>query len=331
MTTIKKLCGAAAAAAGLLALLAPAAAEDTLKVAIPSRGTWESAAPDLGQQAGIFKKHGIVLELRYTESSNETEAAVVSGSADIGLGVEAYSALRAFSRGTPVRVIGAHLNGDTNYWYVLASSPIRTIKDIADRTVAYASNGSSSHYDLLDLLKNAKIKARLVPTGGTAAGLDRLQQNRLDVAWGRPPFGAEEIEQGKIRVVARANDVASTRTKTETVLITTAPTLQSRGDVTARFMRAYRETIEWMYTSPEAIERYATLAGISRPAAQRVRDEFYPKAMLVPDQIVGLRAMLKEARALRFIQFRMSRKEVAELFRTPTPVSTGFLGAFASP
>ena len=82
-----------------LAVLTPAAsAQDTLKVADAHRGTWESAAPELGQQAGIFKKHGITLEFIYTRDDKETQQRVVSGSADVGLGVGVMAVMRAYTR-----------------------------------------------------------------------------------------------------------------------------------------------------------------------------------------------------------------------------------------
>jgi hypothetical protein len=37
-------------------------ADDTVKLAIPMRGNWENAAPDLGERAGIFAKRGLALE-----------------------------------------------------------------------------------------------------------------------------------------------------------------------------------------------------------------------------------------------------------------------------
>ena len=64
-----------------------AAAEDTVKVALGQRGDWETAASELGQDAGIFRKRGLALELRYTNGGAETLQAVVSGSADIGVGL----------------------------------------------------------------------------------------------------------------------------------------------------------------------------------------------------------------------------------------------------
>ena len=53
------------AAAVALAAAPKAAAEDTVKLAVADRGAWDSAAPELGQRAGIFKKHGIALDLLY--------------------------------------------------------------------------------------------------------------------------------------------------------------------------------------------------------------------------------------------------------------------------
>ena len=48
-----------AAAAAAWAMTPEASAEDALRVAVDQRGAWETAAHELGQQAGIFKKHGL--------------------------------------------------------------------------------------------------------------------------------------------------------------------------------------------------------------------------------------------------------------------------------
>ena len=57
-----------------------ASAEDQLKVAIGQINNWENQAPTLGQDAGIFKKHGLVLENVGTRGAGETMQAVISGS-----------------------------------------------------------------------------------------------------------------------------------------------------------------------------------------------------------------------------------------------------------
>ena len=57
--------------AATLTFITPAAAEDSLKIAIPQRGTWDSLqSAQIGQNAGIFKKHGLKLDLLFTGSGS---------------------------------------------------------------------------------------------------------------------------------------------------------------------------------------------------------------------------------------------------------------------
>jgi len=295
-----------ASGAALLLFLPSASAEDTLKVASPQRGAWESSAPELGQQAGIFKKHGITLDLLYTHGSYEAQQRVISGSLDLGMDIDLMDVLRASVRGAPVRIIGANVTGSTNYWYVLNTSPIRTIKDLAGKTISYEENGSLSQYNVLDFMKGNRVKAKLVPTGAPAATFNELVAGRVDVGWAAPPFGIDKIEQGEIRVIARANDVSRIQGMTVSVLLTNAASLQRRKDVLTRFMQAYRETIEWMYSDPAALQRYVELAGLEGSAAQ-LREKFITKDMLSPDKLTGLQTVMKDANV------KLSRRQVAEL------------------
>ena len=97
----------------------PASAEDTLKVVIGQINNWENQAPTLGQDAGIFKKHGLVLENIGTQGAGETIQAVISGSADIGAGVGVAGVMRAFSKGAPVRILAPMFTGTGDlFWYV---------------------------------------------------------------------------------------------------------------------------------------------------------------------------------------------------------------------
>lgn len=86
---MKHVVGLAAAAIALATLAAPAAADDVVKMTIGQRGNWDTAITHLGDKAGIFKKHGLQLEMIYTSGSGETLQPVISGSVDLGLAVGA--------------------------------------------------------------------------------------------------------------------------------------------------------------------------------------------------------------------------------------------------
>jgi NitT/TauT family transport system substrate-binding protein len=317
---VRNIICSAATVAVLSAVITPeASAEDMLKLAMAQRGAWESAAPELGQSAGIFKKHGIALDLLQTRDG-EVESSVASGSTDVGMPVGTVGVLRAYAKGAPLRVIGANTTGTANYWYVQAASLIKTVKDINGKTIAYWTGSASSKYDVFDLIKQYRLKARPTAIGGAAATFKEVMSGHVDVGWAEAPFGVDAIEQGKIRVVARAADIPAIRRDTVRVVITNADTLQNRKDVLARFMQAYRETINWMYSDPAALKRYAELAGVSEGVAQRLRDEFFTKDMLSPDKVVGLDAIMKEAITSRNLQTPLSKAQVAELVQIPAPV-----------
>ena len=59
------------AAAAVIVSTLSASAEDALKVTIGQRGNWDTAIAQLGTKAGIFKKHGIALEMVYTAGSGD--------------------------------------------------------------------------------------------------------------------------------------------------------------------------------------------------------------------------------------------------------------------
>src|SRR5262245_21742569 len=136
----------AAAMIAILGAVGTASAQDKLKLAVGQRGNWDTSVSEVGQRAGIFKKHGLELEIVYTQGAGETQQAAISGSVDIRVAAGIMGVLGAYSKGEPVRVLGAETTGAADlYWYVKADSPIKDLKDTEGRTLAYSTSGSSTH------------------------------------------------------------------------------------------------------------------------------------------------------------------------------------------
>jgi NitT/TauT family transport system substrate-binding protein len=307
----------AIAATALVALTLPASAEDTLKLTIGQRGNWDTAITHLGTKAGIFKKHGLVLEMIYTSGSGETLQPVIGGAVDLGLAVGTLGAIAAYAKGAPVRIIGAQATGAADYWYVKASSPIKTLKDTTDaNTIAYSTNGSSTNSVVRAFINEFGIKAKPMPTGNPSSTLTAVMTNQVDIGWAAPPFGLKEIGDGQIRVVARATDAALVRGQTIRTIVANADALAKKKDAIVRFMQAYREAIDYMYSSdPQVIKDYAAFTGVSESIAQRVRDDFFPKSLVDPDEIHGLDSLMNEAVTLKFIPAPLSKEQLAELIQ----------------
>ena len=190
-----------------------------------------------------------------TAGAGETVQAVISGSADFGVNVGTQGVLRAFAKGAPIRVIGANFTGAGDiYFYVRADSPIKSLKDATDKTtISFSTNGATTHTIVLGYGKELGIKAVPTSTGGMPATLTQVMSGQIDIGWASPPFGLKEIEEGKIRVIASGNDVPSLRAQTIRIEVVNANVLKNRKDAVLRFVAAYRETLDWMYSDPEAI------------------------------------------------------------------------------
>jgi NitT/TauT family transport system substrate-binding protein len=320
---------AAATVAAWLAWMPAASAEDVIKLAVAHQGAWDSAAPELGQKAGIFKKHGIVLDLSYIPDGSESDLPAMSD-VDLAFGINVMGVFRAYAKGEPVRIIGASTTGSPNYWYVPSTSPIKVVKDIGGRTIAYPTRGEESRYDVFDFMKYYRLRARPLASAGAGTTLKDVLAGRIDVGWAEPPFGVDAIEDGQIRAVARANEIPAIKDKTLRVVVTNADRLQKSKDVLARFMLAYRETVDWMYSDSGAIKGYAEFADVSEAIARRVRDEFYAKNMLMPDKISGLKTIVKEAASLHYTRQPLAKGQLNELIQVvAAPAQGGWFRAFS--
>ena len=296
-----------------------AIAQDTLKVAAGQRGNWDTSISEVGQRAGIFKKHGIVLEILWTQGGGETQQAVISGSVDVGVAAGIMGALSAYSKGAPVRILSAETTGASDlFWYVPAASPIKSLKDTDGKTIAYSTNGSSTHGIVTAFMKQYNLTAKPTGTGGPAPTLTQVMSGQIDVGWSAPPFGLPQLDEGKIRIVASGNDAAVFKGQTVRVNITNTQTLANRKAVLDRYMKAYRETIDWMYSNdPAALQTYADFVGIPVATAKRTRDDFFPRSSVDPDRVVGLDTIVPDAVALKYTAAPLSKEQLAELIQIP--------------
>ena len=175
----RTICGGRISAAGFLAAAQPAGAQDKLKLAVGQRGNWDTSVSEVGQRAGIFKKHGLELEIVYTQGAGETQQAAISGGVDIGVAAGIMGVLGAYSKGAPVRVIGAETTGAADlYWYVKADSPIKSLKDTDGKTLAYSTNGSSTHGIVTAFMKQYGLERE--------ADRDRRASRHVDAGDVRP-------------------------------------------------------------------------------------------------------------------------------------------------
>ena len=313
----KALVGAAVAVA-LSLIHHGAIAQDQLKLAVGARGVGETFVPELGQNAGIFKKHGLALDIFYTQGGGETIQVVISNAAHIGVAIGFLGTIGAFAKGAPVRIIGSTFTGGNQlFWYVRADSPIKSLKDAAGKTVAYSTNGSSTHTSVLALKKFTGADFVPTQTGAAPGTYTQVMSGQIDVGWAGAPFGVDAVELGKTRVVAKASDDPVLDRQTIRLLIANSNEMAQRPDVFVRFMRAYRESLEWVYATPEGLAAYAKWASISEATAKRALAEFLPKAAVDPDRISGVDDVIADAVTFKYIPVPLTKQQLGELIQIP--------------
>jgi NitT/TauT family transport system substrate-binding protein len=307
--------------AGALALALTAtgaSADETIKLAIGQRGNWDTSISEVGQRIGIFKKHGLVLEIVYTQGAGETQQAVIAGSVNIGIAAGVMGVLGAYSKGAPVRIISAETTGARDlYWYVRADSPIKSLKDTDGKTLAYSTSGSSTHGIVTAFMKQYNLNAKPTAVGGPAINLTAVMSGQIDVGWAAPPFGLDQLDKNEIRVIATGNDAEVFKGQTVRLNITHADYNKTNKDTIARYMKAYRETIGCLYQDEKCLKAYAEWLNIPEAKAKRTRDEFFPPEAINPDHIVGLDTIVKDAVELKFTTSQLTKDQLADLIQIP--------------
>src|SRR6202167_5065411 len=312
---MRRLAIAVVSAFALAGLIRAAAADDMLKVAVPQKGAWDAGIAELGERGGIFKKHGLDLDILYVTAGPESIQAMIAGSIDIAVASGVSAALGTYAKGAPIRIISSEITGAPDlYWFVPADSPIKTIQDMNGKTVAFSAVGSSSHGSLWALIAHYLLTAKPTQTGNIAATLTQTMTGQVDVGFGAAPFGLDKVESGQTRIIATGNDVAALKTRAVRVNLTGAATLQNKHDAIARFMQGYKETIDWMYSSPDALKIYGEYSGLPDSIVQRVL-KLVPKGALQTDKVMGLDDIMGDAVAQKFLAAPLTPEQIKELIQ----------------
>ena len=91
----------------------------------------------------------------------------------------------------------------------------------------------------------------------------------------------------------------------------------TRKDAIVKFMKAYRESIDWLYSSDDALKVYSEWINMPVEKLRRTRDEYFSKAAVDPDKIIGVDIIAKDAVALKFTATELTKEQLAELIQIP--------------
>jgi NitT/TauT family transport system substrate-binding protein len=202
---------------------------------------------DVGDQLGMFKKHGLDLKIIDFGGGSKMAQAVAAGSLDIGDGAGTEMALVA--KGAPMLAIcesagPAPFVGVGVPW----DSPIKTAADLRGKTIGVSSSGSFSEWLAHELARKEGWGESGVTTiaigGSSAANVAAFRAHQVDAGITSASLflALEETKEGRFLLPASSyeGNVASGALYASNHLIATDP-----GAIRA-FLAAWLETIAYM-------------------------------------------------------------------------------------
>jgi len=162
--------GVTAAVLGGLAIVLsnalPAAAQDTVRIALPTKTYYPTIISEAAQRYKLFEKEGIKAELTVYRGGAEAFEAVAAGAADLTVGSTAIVAA-GIKKGVKTQAVAGAGMGYTG-WYLMVKpdSPIKDVKDLEGKKVGITSAGSASDIIARWTMADKKVKFTAVPLGG---------------------------------------------------------------------------------------------------------------------------------------------------------------------
>jgi len=244
----------------LIALTAATAvqAADKVRLVISTRGGWELFAPEEAQHKGYFKDEGLDVTVIYGEGGTASVQAVASGTADVIIGTGTMGVMSANSKGAPIKIIANGRRGVGEvFWYVPAASPIKSLKDLKGKTLAYSAPGSTTFLIANFMIKEHHLDAKMVSVGGMASARTQAMSGQVDNGWSAAPMNLDLVRKGEVRIIATGDDVKALADYSIRCSAANSDWLAKNRQTAIKFQRAYWKGILSLYNDPEAANRFA--------------------------------------------------------------------------
>jgi ABC-type nitrate/sulfonate/bicarbonate transport system substrate-binding protein len=280
--SIIRLCGAVAVAA-LLALTAPhaASAQTTLRVGKAQANQFAFIPADVGVETGIFKKHGLDLDISSFAGDAKMVQALTAGSLDIALG--GSPSFAAIVKGAPMKAV-AVFSGAPNIimLVVLKDSPLKTVDDLKGKTISVSGAGSLTFWLTQQLSRRrgwGDDGIKITPLGASEAQIAALMTHQIDGTTTDSVTVDKFVESGNGRILVKFGeyfpDFVTSCIYANTALI------ESKPDVLKAFLAGWFETIGYMRDHRQPIiELTMKQIGMSPGVAAAIYDDTMPTMSL---------------------------------------------------
>jgi NitT/TauT family transport system substrate-binding protein len=185
-----------------------ASAQATIRLGKAQANQFAFVPADVGVDTGIFKKHGIDLEISaFTGDAKEMQA-LTAGSIDIALG--GGPAFATIVKGVPMKAVAAEANApNTIMLVVLKDGPIKSVDDLKGRNVSVSTAGSLTYW-LTQQLSRAQgwgdDGIKISPLGSSETQIAALKTHQIDGVTTDSVTVYKFMETGDGRILVKYGD-----------------------------------------------------------------------------------------------------------------------------
>jgi len=258
----------------LAALIAPAGATETLRVAKVVPFAWTFTPLDIGMQTGIFAKHGLAIEASASAGDAKLQQLLTAGSVDIGIGSGPGMAFSV--KGVPAKAVAAMYGLPRNMAVMVGyDSDAKTVDDLKGRKLGVTTVGS------LTAWIGERINAKegwgnngiiVVPIGGMPPARAAIKTHQIDGYIGALETGYSLEEAKEWRVITTAAPFVDHFITH--VIFARNELIEEHPETVRTFLQGWFETIAFMKANKDkAVEISAPVINVSPAVASRAYDE----------------------------------------------------------
>ena len=268
---------ACVAAAALMLTCSTASAETKLRVGKAQPNQFAFVPADIGAESGIFRKHGLDVEISSFGGDAKMMQALAAGGIDIALG--GGPAFATIVKGTPMKAVAALANApNTIMLVVLKDGPIKSAADLKDKTVSVSTAGSLTFWLTMQLSRSqgwGNDGIKITPLGASAAQIAALKTKQIDGVTTDSVTVYKLVEEGSGRILVKFGD----RVKDFHVHVIYASDKLIAGnpDGLKAFLAGWMETIRFMGDNKDkSIDIAAQRTGVSKAVATEGYNDTMP-------------------------------------------------------
>ena len=262
--------------AGFLAVfvVAPALAQDTLRIGKSVSFSWTFTPVEIGMEAGIFDKEKLKLVVTSFAGDARMQQGLTSDSVDIGIG--SGPGLGFMAKGVPAKGIAAMAAAPRNMGMIVsADSPYKSVEDLKGKKIGVTTVGSLTDWLAIQMAMQKGWGAKGVSTvsvGGMETSRAALKTKQIDALVSALASGYV-LEQSKEWRVLQTMAEFAPEFHTH-VIFATNVLMQKNPDVAHRFLRGWFATIDWMKANKaRTVEISARVLNLDPDVISRTYDE----------------------------------------------------------